>query len=741
MGIALDRITALNTAGQISDVNAWEKILKDAASDPALAADLQSIQQKFDAEIPAKARQEIARVLGNATSQAAVKPADGVGVKAVALQAAADQVDKDAELKRAAKVRHEAEQWLADTEPEFSAIKQGFGDLATHLKRVIDEDIQPDADLIQKGLEKITPDKIKKLILPLVGYEEGAVSTLLKALRERDPEVLRNNIKTLVDKESLDGVLQSISSPAKEATSAAAPAQTAATWLAAAGNQKAWDDFATTIKADASIDPTKLKTAIEGVANPELKQILTQLAQTAGDKLLPALQSGDMTGLAEALGKTTVNKAPETAAAAGATSATDPKDPLGWLRPYGEKLLEILKGLQEYLDCGDRREQLADPVKQRLRDFTQFVEKNAPDDEVRKSLREAIVPQIDAFGPTQAGSLLDSLGNIAQFMGLDYEPPRRAESSVTWLETVNPPLGSIIQSLQTFIQCTEAERKGLRDEVLGQLVALATFIDQNAPSPKERNQLLQPLLPLDQSFDVTDARRILPVLQALEVELRAHDLPPNIRDTIKALERTRDDYQEFSVNNYDDILSLIDSSLPIDLVLCLVLLKIAERQREKIKLKIKELSAAEAFEAANSDKRVAADIERRCMDAFPDPTKDVEFMKDVERRCLTRYPDAPANDEAKAAEVTSKREELKEKLVKTATEGVKADREKMRVRLTAEYEAALVQARKKFGVPDMTTAIQTLQYEQNMSGQFMQTLSAVLREMQDLIARIIGNIR
>ncbi len=173
------------------------------------------------------------------------------------------------------------------------------------------------------------------------------------------------------------------------------------------------------------------------------------------------------------------------------------------------------------------------------------------------------------------------------------------------------------------------------------------------------------------------------------------NLPESVKNAIKGLEDSRRDYQDFAERNYSEIVALINSNLPIEMIVCLVLLKLAERQREKVKLKMKELAASEAMEAAKDSKSIYVGVEEKVMAENPGLSGDAL-----------------------------------EKKVKSTKDQIKAD-----------HDNRLQQSREEFKIPQMQTAIQSLQFQQNQLKQFMDALSNVLRVIQDMAATPIRHIR
>lgn len=172
-------------------------------------------------------------------------------------------------------------------------------------------------------------------------------------------------------------------------------------------------------------------------------------------------------------------------------------------------------------------------------------------------------------------------------------------------------------------------------------------------------------------------------------------LPDNIKTALGNLEDAKNEYADFAKRNYSEIQDLINSNLPIEMIVCLVLLKLAERQREKVKLKMQELGAAEAMETAKDSKDMFLGIEEK----------------------------------VKAENPGLAGEELGKK--------VSAAKDKIQ----AEHSGRLNQARDQHKIPQMQTAIQSLQFEQNMAKQFMEALSNVLRVIQDMAGVPLRHIR
>ncbi len=143
----------------------------------------------------------------------------------------------------------------------------------------------------------------------------------------------------------------------------------------------------------------------------------------------------------------------------------------------------------------------------------------------------------------------------------------------------------------------------------------------------------------------------------------------------------REKYRANATRTFNEIMGLLHSGMPIEMIIMLVMLLLTERQEEKFNLKIQEMTA---FEQLN---RMNEPVQRR-IDAL-----------------------ATSNDPAKLVKI-------------------------------AELENGLAKP-EKYGLEAKSTTIvmQELQVEMQMYMQMMQALSAVLRQIQDLILTPVRNIR
>ncbi|MBI3179773.1 MAG: hypothetical protein HYZ27_08935 [Deltaproteobacteria bacterium] len=168
------------------------------------------------------------------------------------------------------------------------------------------------------------------------------------------------------------------------------------------------------------------------------------------------------------------------------------------------------------------------------------------------------------------------------------------------------------------------------------------------------------------------------------VEKNLSDLKLANRDAWQVIHGYREGREKYRANakqTFSEIMSLLSSGMPIEMVIMLVMLLLTERQEEKFNLKVQEMTA---FEQLN---RMNEPVQRR-IDAL-----------------------TASSDPDKIAKI-------------------------------AELEQGLANP-EKYGLQSKSTTIvmQELQVEMQMFMQMMQALSAVLRQIQDLILTPVRNIR
>ena len=112
-------------------------------------------------------------------------------------------------------------------------------------------------------------------------------------------------------------------------------------------------------------------------------------------------------------------------------------------------------------------------------------------------------------------------------------------------------------------------------------------------------------------------------------------------EAIISLENEKEKYLLFCRLNYDEISAIIHLSMPIELIVALVLLKITERQRERLKLCISQLKAAEEVaKYEEQDQQAARDIKKKY--GILDLNNAVEVLK-YEQKMANSFMTALAN--------------------------------------------------------------------------------------------------
>jgi hypothetical protein len=192
---------------------------------------------------------------------------------------------------------------------------------------------------------------------------------------------------------------------------------------------------------------------------------------------------------------------------------------------------------------------------------------------------------------------------------------------------------------------------------------------------------------------------------------------PDAYTAYRSFTREQDEYYAKGKRTFHQIMGLLNSGLPIEAIIAAVMLLLTEREEDKFKLKVKEVGFFEQMESLNEPTR-------RQIAAIPDKEK---LREDLTERLKSIKGSGP--------EDTKLRETLEGKLSEVAALPEK------NAEIT-RLEGQLISPA-KLGLQSKSTTMQMqdLQVAQQMYMQVMQALSAVIRQLQDLVMTPIRNIR
>ncbi|MEE8408788.1 MAG: hypothetical protein V3T05_04210 [Myxococcota bacterium] len=188
---------------------------------------------------------------------------------------------------------------------------------------------------------------------------------------------------------------------------------------------------------------------------------------------------------------------------------------------------------------------------------------------------------------------------------------------------------------------------------------------------------------------------------------------PQAYETLSSFRAAQAEDDMKSRQTFSEIMGLLNSGMPIEVIILLVMLKLTERQEDKFKLKLKELATFEKIESIN--KKVSEDFEKQVADVRTQGAADAQAAGKAAGKELTDEQLAKAGQQA----------------VARAEPALQAEADKRRINPT------------DYGLKSKSTTIlmQEMQAQQQIFMQVMQALSAVMRQVQDLVMTPIRNIR
>lgn len=188
---------------------------------------------------------------------------------------------------------------------------------------------------------------------------------------------------------------------------------------------------------------------------------------------------------------------------------------------------------------------------------------------------------------------------------------------------------------------------------------------------------------------------------------------PEAYETLSSFRSAQAEDDMKSKQTFNEIMGLLNSGMPIEVIILMVMLKLTEREEDKFKLKLKELATFEKIESIN--KKAADGLEKRIADVRTQGAADAQAAAKAGGNELTDEQITKAGQQA----------------VEKAMPDLQAGADKQRINPT------------DFGLKAKSTTIlmQEMQAQQQIFMQVMQALAAVMRQVQDLVMTPIRNIR
>ncbi|MBI5507491.1 MAG: hypothetical protein HY903_01940 [Deltaproteobacteria bacterium] len=440
-------------------------------------------------------------------------------------------------------------------------------------------------------------------------------------------------------------------------------------------------------------DKQKLKTlqGLSYVGNRSTRQAMTRVLGGADPDHLGAFSANDdkQGGAPRASGGAINPRTVDQAAAATLTPIVD-----------GKRELEAMhKGLPGVLAA---REKLKDDPRVAQLENLLISTRSLADDDKGTGLQAVAESMPAGPGKKEAMSAVaetkKGLKNLAFALGV--ESTDLVERDKVYAETIAYGLG--LPSALTKAQRTKvdelkkagndpariaASTKILEEQGLGDVAKAMLAAAQNPDDPKAQAAMAAALAA--RGMDPGSAGPGAATGPKTEAEIEAEwnklkKASPTGYSLMKELSAEKSNYQAKCKSTYQEIMGLLRSGMPIEMIIMLVMLLLTEREEDKLKLKFKEVAAFEQLDKHN------------------------EPLRDKLKQLGEATPGEP-----KA--VTDARNAAKDGMIHPESLGMTGK--------------------------STTMLMQDLQVAQQMYMQVMQALSAIIRQVQDLVMTPIRNIR